>query len=109
MGLSLGLMKIQTSLWVLFSACMLVLVQGCGTYASHLARKGANSPRIYRGTRYDAARLRDAIVAGEKDETHNDAELRTLIFIVMPIDLPLSFVADTLLLPYDIATVDEKE
>jgi hypothetical protein len=84
-SLSLGLMKIHSSLWVLISACILVLVHGCGTYASHLGSKGANTPRIYRGTRYDAARLRDAIVAEEKDETHNDAELRTLIFIVMPI------------------------
>jgi len=102
-------MRMNSSLHLLFAASALIFVQGCATYVTHVWPYPSDAPRVYRGTAYDAQRLREAIASTEKDETHNDPELRILILVVGPIDLPLSFVADTILLPYDLTTRDERE
>jgi uncharacterized protein YceK len=93
----------------LFAASVLAFVQGCASYVTHHLSYPPDTPRVYRGTRLDAHRLREAIAPTKKDETYRDAELRTLILVFMPVDLPLSLVADTLLLPYDLMTLDEAE
>jgi uncharacterized protein YceK len=94
-------MGIKSLSSILFSASVLMLAQGCATYFSHLAGRRPDGPRVYRGTCYDAHLLRTAVAPQEKDETHDDTELQVLIFAFIPFDLPLSFVADTILLPYD--------
>jgi uncharacterized protein YceK len=93
--------------WTVFGAFVLLLTQGCGTLWNHGIPQKPGDPRVYRGTRYDAQCIRQAIAPTAKDETHDDPELRTLFLIAMPIDLPLSFVADTILLPYDLSTLDD--
>jgi uncharacterized protein YceK len=89
---------------ILSAAFALVLIQGCSTYVTHLPSYPSDTARIYRGTRFDAQRLREAIAPKKGDETFGDPELATMILFLLPLDLPLAIVADTLLLPYDLAT-----
>lgn len=69
------------------SFLFLILVQGCGTIASHSQLSaGALSPgagRLYRGVQYDGKNL--------------DGPFG----LVVMCDVPFSFVADTLMIPFD--------
>jgi uncharacterized protein YceK len=97
-------MSLKPLAWILLSTFALSLAQGCSTYVAHTAPRRPDDPYIYRGTCYDAHLLRTAVAPKEKDETRNDVELRSLILLFIPLDLPLSFVAATLMLPYDATT-----
>jgi uncharacterized protein YceK len=102
-------MNINPLSWILFSASVLLLTQGCGTLATHGVPEKPGTPRVYRGTSYDANLLRSAVVPRETDETHDDTELRVIVLAISPlllVDLALSLVADTLLLPYDATRPD---
>ena len=105
-------MNINSLLGILFSACGLMLTQGCGTLSSHGVPEKPDAHRIYRGTQHDVNLLRSAIAPRETDETRKDTEQRALILAGSPFliaDLALSFVADTLLLPYDATKVPATE
>jgi uncharacterized protein YceK len=105
-------MNINSLLGILFSTSGLMLTQGCGTLSTHGNPEKPDAPRVYRGTQHDANLLRRAIAPRETDEAHEDTEQRALILAGSPFlfaDLALSFVADTLLLPYDATRPQPRE
>jgi uncharacterized protein YceK len=68
------------------SLLFLILVQGCGTLISH-SDAGALSPgagRLYRGVQYDGKYVGGAFG------------------LAVMCDVPFSFVADTLMIPFDV-------
>lgn len=66
------------------SLLFLILVQGCGTFISHSElSSGAVSGRFYRGVQYDGSNL--------------DGPFGLAVMC----DVPFSFVADTLMIPFD--------
>src|SRR5579862_6823515 len=74
----------------------LTLCSGCGTIASHTNR-GPNDPHgVYRGVRLDAG------VLSEPDRYGTDPTLTGCSICYVVWDSPLSFVADTFLLPVDV-------
>jgi uncharacterized protein YceK len=89
----------------LFCASVLLLAQGCGTIYSHDLAPGElpGDPQIYRGTHFDAHLLRKAIAP---KETIDDTEQRAFLWVFLPFilaDLPLSVVADTIVLPFEVS------
>lgn len=73
------------------------ILSGCGTIATNAM--GDHS--IYSGTRCDAAMVR-AIVTQKYNDSICVRNFLPLVFPVASIDLPLSFVSDTVLLPYTV-------
>ena len=79
-----------------FVLVALTLCSGCGIIASH-TNQGPNDPHgVYRGVRLDAG------VLSEPDRYGTDPTLTGCSICYVAWDSPLSFVADTILLPVDI-------
>ena len=73
---------------------LLLISAGCGTMVSHFGDCGSTPPPgVYRGTVFDAG----CIAAPFSSEPHVG------LLPVGLIDLPFSFAADTLILPFDLA------
>jgi uncharacterized protein YceK len=86
----LGLMSmtIRGKLVLAAQASLLTLVLGCGTIASHQNSSPVllpGEPRFYRGVTYDGMLM---------------SELEPFGLFIM-LDVPFSFVADTVMLPFD--------
>ena len=101
-------MKINTpgSLLTLFST---LLISGCSTITHHKGTTtGGNSEGIYRGTREDVGGI-SLMVAHADEVATGDIGFGqwSFFFLFGLVDLPLSFVADTLYLPYDLATLGD--
>ena len=82
-------------LWITAILC-LTLASGCSTIVSHSLSKGAPPP-AYAGTWMNSHLIKDAV-----SEVSSDVPA-VVVFTYGVIDFPLSLVADTLCLPYDLA------
>jgi uncharacterized protein YceK len=81
---------------------------GCGTLNEHVyAPLGTKSPKPYGGVRYDLYVSAQAI----QMSLTSSSPLIQLVAILYPLDLPLSAIADTILLPITIyyALTDSSE
>ena len=77
---------------VILAICLSAVAQGCGTFVDTLGVHG-QGPRIFGGVRTDI----DAF-----SFRNLEVYMYPLLFLYMIIDVPLSAVFDTLLLPYTI-------
>ena len=90
---------------VILGFCALITVPGCGTVGNHIPF-GSNWPelnRVYGGVRFDLQAAAEEI---QKTRDKNDHQLPLLILVGTPfllVDVPLCAVADTILLPWDLA------
>ena len=99
-------MKINVpgSLSALFAA---LIISGCSSITYHKGKAtGKYAQGIYRGTRANAATL--YLLIANSDEVAGGSHLCLKFFFLFGlIDLPLSVIADTLYLPYDLATLGD--
>ncbi len=82
--------------WIGIVITMALLISGCSTFSETFdTRSHCGSSLVYCGTRTDAM-----LIAAAGDESAGI--LRAFVPLAM-MDLPFSFVADTLLLPYTVS------
>jgi len=83
----------------LMMALLAVMVNGCGTITTFVD----GDPRVYGGVKKDREWLEDFVNGGGTETPLSNSDPRGPLFIVAAIALlepPLSFIADTLTLPY---------
>ena len=90
--------RVEQVLFWLVMVFILVFCTGCSTIVSHSLSKGA--PPAYAGTWMNSHFIKDAA-----SEVSSDVPAAIVITYGV-IDFPLSLVADTICLPYDLAVAE---
>ncbi|MCL6701811.1 YceK/YidQ family lipoprotein [Pseudomonas sp. T1.Ur] len=87
---------------IIGTALTIALLTGCATANETFGNGGACGVQPYCGTYFDYQILKEAV-------TEDNATYASAFAPLAAIDLPLSFVADTLILPYTIFQIRPSE
>jgi uncharacterized protein YceK len=97
---------------------LVVILSGCSTYSTQISTsqefaksvytKKESIPLVYGGTRMDAELVKQIVTMETKSDTAGAAQAQFFMSIYVLIDMPISLVLDTVLLPWSIYKASNK-